>query len=200
MITNDEGKSEKEAVEWTPPAAGVAEQAGEMERLVSLLEQKEREAAEAHDKYLRTYADFDNYRKRMQREIADLRRYANEQIALDLLSVVDHLGLAIEHASNTSENNQGLREGVELVYKQLRDVLKKYGITPFSSLGERFDPSRHDALMQDSTSDAPENTITRVLQEGYMYYDKVLRHAKVAVAKRQPGGTPEEAATEGNSR
>lgn len=186
MTNNENEQLESEAVEWKPPAEGQATKDDEIARLTAELEQKRREAAEAHDKYVRTYADFENYRKRIQKEIADIRKYANEQIALELLSVVDHLALAIEHASNAGENNRGLLEGVELVYKQLKDVLQKFGITPFSSLGEKFDPSRHDALMQDTTSDADENTITRVFQEGYMYHDRVLRHAKVAVAKKPP--------------
>lgn len=195
-MTRDENeKAEPEAVEWQPPTEAQAEEEDETARLKAELEQKKREAADAHDKYVRTYADFDNYRKRMQKELADARKYANEQIALELLSVVDHLALAIEHASNAGENNRGLREGVELVYKQLKDVLQKFGITPFSSLGERFDPSRHDALMQDTAADAAENTITKVFQEGYMYHDKVLRHAKVAVAKKPSSETEGESVT-----
>lgn len=185
MTMNENEDIEREAVEWRPPAADAEpDQAGEVERLVKELEQKSKEAAEAQDKYVRTYADFENYRKRVQRELADFRKYANEQIALDLLTVVDHLGLAIKHAAETGENNQGLREGVQLVYKQFRDVLERYGIKPFSSEGEKFDPARHDAIMQDITDQAPENIVTKVFQEGYMYHDKVLRHAKVAVAKR----------------
>ncbi len=195
-MTRDENeRAEPEAVAWPPPAEAQAQEEDETARLKAELEQKKREAADAHDKYVRTYADFDNYRKRMQKELAEARKYANEQIALELLSVVDHLALAIEHASNAGENNRGLREGVELVYKQLKDVLQKFGITPFSSLGERFDPSRHDALMQDTSTDAAENTITKVFQEGYMYHDKVLRHAKVAVAKKPSPETEGESVT-----
>ena len=97
------------------------------------LEQKTKEAAEANEKYLRTYADFENYRKRMQRDLADFRKYANEQLALELLTVVDHLGLALKHAGEAGETVQGLQQGVELVYKQLRDVLEKFGIKPFAA-------------------------------------------------------------------
>lgn len=184
MTMNENEDIEREAVEWRPPAADAEpDLAGEIERLERELEQKSKEAAEAHDKYVRTYADFENYRKRVQRELADLRKYANEQIVLDLLTVVDHLELAIKHAAETGGDNQGLREGVKLVYKQFRDVLERYGIKPFSSAGEKFDPARHDAIMQDITDQTPENIVTKVFQEGYMYHDKVLRHAKVAVAK-----------------
>ena len=178
----------------TDPSDAVAEAAGKearetIEKLTHAVEQQTKEAAEANEKYLRTYADFENYRKRMQRDLADFRRYANEQLALELLSVVDHLGLALKHASEAGEANDGLRQGVELVYKQFRDILEKFGIKPFKAEGECFDPSKHDAVMQVPTTEAPENTVVQVFQEGYWYYDKVLRHAKVGVAKR-PAGVP----------
>jgi len=73
---------------------------------------------------------------------------------------------------------------VELVYKQFRDVLEKFGITSFSSQGEPFDPKKHDAAMQEFTDAVPENTVMQVFQEGYLYHDKVLRHAKVSVSKK----------------
>jgi molecular chaperone GrpE len=160
-----------------------------IEKVTLALEQKTREAAEANNKYLRTYADFENYRKRMQRDLADFRKYANEQLALELLSVVDHLGLALKHASESSETeeaNEGLRQGVELVYKQFRDTLEKFGVKSFNAEGELFDPTMHDAIMQVPTADAPENTVVQVFQEGYRYFDKILRHAKVGVAKSPP--------------
>ncbi len=186
MTMNEEFQDhEGEAVEWAPPSAGQeTASVEEVEKLAQALEQKTREAAEAQDRYLRTYADFENYRKRMQRDTADFRKYANEQLASELLSVVDHLGLALKHADESPQNAQGLREGVELVHRQFRDVLEKAGVKPFASQGQPFDPARHDALMQVETADLPENTVAQVMQEGYLYHDKVLRHAKVAVAKR----------------
>jgi len=156
----------------------------DMAKLTLALEQKAKDAAEAHDKYLRTSADFDNYRKRMQRDLADFRKYANEQMARELLSVVDHLSLAIKHAAEAGESSDGLRQGVELVHKQLRDVLEKFGITVFNSQGEPFDPAKHEAIMQETTDAVPENTVIQVFQEGYLYHDKVLRHARVSVSKK----------------
>ena len=105
---------------------------------------------------------------------------------------MDHLSLAIKHAAESDEPG-GLREGVELVYKQLHDVLEKFGITPFSSQGEPFDPKKHDAAMQEITDTVPENTVMQVFQEGYLYHDKVLRHAKVSVSKKpQAEAKPEQ--------
>ena len=168
--------AEKERPKQKPSGETVAE-------LSHALELKAKEAAEANEKYLRTYADFDNYRKRMQRDLADFRKYANEQLAQELLSVVDHLGLALKHSEETGETTEGLRQGVELVYKQFRDTLEKFGVKPFNAEGEAFNPALHEAVMQVTTSDAPANTVVQVFQEGYRYYDKILRHAKVGVAK-----------------
>jgi molecular chaperone GrpE len=185
-----------------PAAAAAAPSAEEAERAVKLgeeivqeietlraeREQLSREATEARDKYLRSYADFENYRKRMQRDQADFRKYANEQLALDLLSVADHLTLAIMHASEGGEPNQALVQGVELVHKQLLGILEKYGIKPFKAVGEPFNPAMHDAMMQVESADLPENTVAQVFMEGYLYHDRVLRHAKVGVTKRPSAG------------
>ena len=173
-----EGESEGAVL----PSSSEAEKL--MNELMKALAQKTQEAAEANEKYLRTYADFDNYRKRMQRDLADFRLYANEQLALELLPVIDHLGLALKHAEAAEGNVQGLQEGVELVYKQLRDVLEKFDIKAFDSWGEPFDPAKHDALMQVERDDVPANMVVQVMNEGYLYHDKVLRHAKVGVSKR----------------
>jgi len=172
--------------EGTPAADSEA-----LMRLQQALEQKTRDANEANDKYLRTAADFENYRKRVQRDLAEFRKYANEQLALEILPVVDHLALALKHSRETGDTAQGLQQGVELVYKQLRDALEKFGIKSFEAEGQPFDPARHDAMMQVVTDEVPENTVVQVIQEGYLYNDKVLRHAKVGVSKK-PEMLPDE--------
>lgn len=179
----DDGPTMDELARAAEDAAASAEGG---DRIREALEQKAREAAEAQEKYLRTYADFENYRKRMQRDMAEFRKYANEQLALELLSVVDHLALAIRHAADSGGSGEALMQGVELVYKQFRDVLEKFGVKAFTAAGEPFDPAKHDAMMQVETADAPENTVVQVFQDGYLYHDKVLRHAKVSVAKKPP--------------
>lgn len=179
---NDDTKRDEQK-EAEAAGEGNGEQ-DEKERLIQALERKTNEAAEANEKFLRTYADFDNYRKRMQRDLAEFRKYANEQMVLELLKVVDHLGLALKHASEAGEAGQGLQQGVELVHKQFLDVLEKFGVKRFSADGEAFDPAKHDAMMQVATDDVPENTVVQVFQDGYLYHDKVLRHAKVSVSKK----------------
>jgi molecular chaperone GrpE len=188
-----DGVREEDMEVISPDAEAEKEAGGEVLRLTQALEQKTREAKEANDKYLRAAADFDNYRKRTQRDLTDFRKYANEQMALELLTVADHLGLALKHAAESGETVQGLRQGVELVFKQLCDVLEKFGVTRFSAEGEPFDPAKHEALMQVASAEVPENTVVQVLQDGYLYHDKVLRHAKVGVSKKPaaPGNETE---------
>jgi molecular chaperone GrpE len=189
-MTSELDDIQEDDLEVMPPDTDVqaekpAASGPSIEDLSRELEQKNREAAAANEKYLRTYADFENYRKRMQRDLADFRKYANEQFALELLTVVDHLGLAIKHACVAGETTaQGMQQGLESVYKQFRDVLEKFGVKQFAAEGEPFDPARHDAMMQVVTDEVPENTVVQVMQDGYLYHEKVLRHAKVGVSKR----------------
>jgi molecular chaperone GrpE len=105
-------------------------------------------------------------------------------MALELLTVIDHLGLAIKHANEAGGGGSGLQQGVEMVYKQFRDVMEKFRIAPFKAEGEPFDPAMHEAMMQVETGEFPENTVVQVFQDGYRYHEKVLRHAKVGVSKK----------------
>jgi molecular chaperone GrpE len=193
-VSDEEPQRLSQVAEEEEAASSLAK---EIENLAIALDQKTKEAAEANEKYLRAYADFENYRKRVQRDQADFRKYANEQMALELLTVIDHLSLAIKHA-NEAGGGEGLQQGVEMVHKQFRDVLEKFGIVQFKAQGEPFDPSMHDAMMQVETVDVPENTVVKVFQEGYRYHEKVLRHAKVGVSKRpaEAAGEPPAAAAE----
>lgn len=184
MKEGNDGMPERNDEEVAQEEISAPDEAAGNEKLVRELEQKTKEAAEANDKFLRTYADFENYRKRTQRDMAEFRKYANEQLVLELLKVVDHLGLALKHAAEGAETSQGLQQGVELVYKQLRDVLEKFGVKQFSAEGEPFDPAKHEAVMQIVTGDVPENRVVQVFQDGYCYHEKILRHAKVSVSKK----------------
>jgi molecular chaperone GrpE len=179
-----------EELEAEAQAAAAAAEPARAGTLRDALAEKTREAQEAQERYLRTYADFENYRKRMQRDLTDFRRYANEQLASEILPVADHLALAIQHAADSGEANQGLLTGVQLVHKQFLDILEKFGIKTFRSEGEPFDPSKHDAMMQVEREDVPANTVVQVFQEGYLYHDKVLRHAKVGVSKLPAAAAP----------
>jgi len=144
-----------------------------------------RSRAEERDKFLsllqRTQADFENYQKRNQREREQERRYWHGGLASDLLPVIDNLDRAMTAAKQASETGP-LVQGVGLVQTQLLDMLKRHGITPIDALGKPFDPNLHQAVMQQPSVDYPPNTVTQVLQQGFMIHDRVLRPASVMVS------------------
>ncbi len=142
---------------------------------------RERDALQ--DQVLRARAEFENFRKRMMRDQERIRKTAAEGLMRDLLPVVDHLELALQHAEGEPA---ALREGVELVLKQFTDVLTRHGVTPIPAVGEVFDPNHHEAVMQESSADVPEMTVVREFQRGYRLGDQVLRASKVVVNMGAP--------------
>ncbi len=129
--------------------------------------------------YVRKLADFDNYRKRQEREMADFRKLAGAEVVRDLLPVVDNLERAL---AVTSAGSGGLREGVELVLRQLRDTLTRHGLEVLDPLGEAFDPAFHEAVQRRESHEVVENTVVEVLQKGFVMHGRLLRAAMVVVA------------------
>lgn len=140
--------------------------------------QLEREIADLRDRSIRTLADFDNYRKRADRERDDIRRYATTELLRDLLGVVDNLNLALA-AGGAAED---LKKGVELTLRQFADLLRRNGVREVAALGERFDPAVHEAVSkhEDPSVNAP--TVVEELRRGYLLHDRLLRPAMVRVA------------------
>lgn len=151
------------------------------------------EAQKNWDLYLRARADLDNYRKRTQREKEDLSRFANENLLREILPVADNLERALEHARQSEGGNGGLLQGVEMTLGQFQRVLEKFGVTPLRSVGEPFDPARHEALGQVESAEHPPNTVVQELQRGYLLNDRLLRPAMVMVAKAPPAAAEPEA-------
>ena len=145
------------------------------------LEKAKAEAKEFQDKYLRLYADTENYKKRMARETLEREKYYNEGIIKELLPAVDNLERAISHDTQGCE---GLMEGVKMVRKQLMDTLAKFGVTQVESVGLPFDPNRQQAIMQVETDDYEPGTVVEEFQKGYFLNDRILRPAMVTVAKK----------------
>lgn len=141
-------------------------------------------AQQERDQYLdrlrRTQADFDNYQKRMQRDMQQERRYALFPLAADLLPVLDNLGRAIAAAQQAGETS-ALAQGVAMVQSQFVDALKRHGIVPIEALNQPFDPNLHQAVMQ-RPSDQPPNSVIEVVQPGFMIHDRVLRPAAVVIS------------------
>lgn len=132
------------------------------------------------DQLLRLQADFDNFRKRTQRERSDLFLLANETLFLEMLPVIDHFEMGFKSAEE-HKTDCSVTEGFRLVYNQMLDVLKKFNVTVIDTIGEPFDPHRHEALMH-MPSDKPAETVIEQVRRGYMLGDKLLRAAQVVVS------------------
>lgn len=136
------------------------------------------ELADLRDRSIRTLADFENYRRRSEREREDLRRFAVADALRDMLPVVDNLERALA-AGGTVED---LKLGVELTLRQFKDLLRQRGILEVAAVGEPFDPSLHEAVAREETSDVSVPTVTSELQRGYTLHGRLLRPALVKVA------------------
>jgi molecular chaperone GrpE len=166
---------------------GTAETAPEgvdIDSLKSELACLRKQSADDREQLLRVSAEFENYKKRSQRHMEDFRKYANEALLKELLTVVDNLERAISSSSGISSGSPDacIVEGVEMTLKEIMRVLEKFNVAPIDALGKPFDPAFHEAVMREETSQFPENTVCNVLQKGYMIHDRLLRPAMVSVA------------------
>ncbi len=141
------------------------------------------EASANYDRFVRVAADLDNFRKRSNKEMGDLRKFANEQILKELLSVVDNLERAIESGAKDDSNKDSILQGVEITLKDVFRTLEKNGVKSIDAKGETFDPVYHQAMMQEATDEYPDNTVISELQKGYTIHDRLLRPAMVIVSK-----------------
>ncbi len=145
------------------------------------LEELTAERDELKDRLLRLQAEFDNYKKRTQKEKLAEREYKSMDLASEIIPVLDNFERALQVES--TEENKGLIEGITMVYEQLLKALEKEDIKPMTVLNEVFDPNLHHAVMQTEEEDVEENIITEELQKGYLIKDKVIRPAMVKVNK-----------------
>jgi molecular chaperone GrpE len=141
------------------------------------------EAQQHYDRLLRVSAEFDNYKKRTAKEIAEFRKFANESLIKELLPVVDNLERAVQLSSSESESMGSFVEGVEMTLKEIRKIFARQKVMPIESIGQPFDPCFHQAVMQLETSEHPANTVVQELQKGYTIQDRLLRPAMVVVSK-----------------
>lgn len=132
------------------------------------------------DKYTRLYAEFQNFRRRTEKEKSDIYAFANEKFAMGLLEVIDNFERAMEHGS---EADPKFAEGMQLILKQLQSVLEKNNVEEIEALDKPFDPNYHNAVMTEASETAESGTVTKVLQKGYMLNKKVIRPSMVAVAQ-----------------
>jgi len=177
------GKNEVSENRLTSHEEGTEVQGREVaeESLLEVKEQLTAELQEINDKYVRLYAEFENYKKRVYKDKEEIIKYGNENLLYELLPVIDNLEMALKHASNNVSS--GLVQGVEITLKELKKTLEKFGLIAIDADGKPFDPLIHHAMMQVERDDVEENTVVEELRKGYMLKDKVLRPALVAVSK-----------------
>ncbi|MCB1055864.1 MAG: nucleotide exchange factor GrpE [Acidobacteria bacterium] len=154
---------------------------GEVERL-------RREVAALKDHSLRTLADFDNFRKRSERERRDFQRYALVDPMREFLPVMDNL----ERALAAGGSYEDLKAGVGMIHKQMQELLTRFHVKPVEAQGVRFDPAVHDAVMREESEEVKEPTVTAEFQRGYMLHDRLLRPAMVKVAMPATPTAPED--------
>ncbi|MCS5696211.1 nucleotide exchange factor GrpE [Desulfofundulus thermocisternus] len=169
------------------PEAEREEAAGEQRQEEVDVQELERRLAEqtalAQDYFqrlARMQADFENYRRRMNREREEWFKYASQSLVAELLPVVDNFERAL---AAKEEDPAQVVAGVEMIYRQLMDVLTREGLSPVPAVNEPFDPARHEAIMQEETDSYPDNTVIEELRRGYYFKDRLLRPALVKVAR-----------------
>jgi molecular chaperone GrpE len=141
--------------------------------------------ADAHwDQLLRLTADFDNYKKRAARERQDAIRFANEALLEKLVPVMDNFDMALQAVGNANTSIDSLRTGVAMIHSQLRNVMTESGLEELDSLNQPFNPSWHEAVSQQETTEVPEGQVVQQLRKGYKLRDRLLRPATVVVARK----------------
>ncbi|MCA1794162.1 MAG: nucleotide exchange factor GrpE [Desulfotignum sp.] len=142
----------------------------------------EEQIAIEKDRFMRLSAEFDNFRKRKQREIDEFKKFATESVFKQFLSVVDNLERAVSSAEKNEDHNS-LLEGVKLTHKEILKIFEAFNVKPVEAENQNFDPNFHQAVTQHETDEVPENTVTNVLQTGYVLHDRLIRPAMVVVSK-----------------
>jgi molecular chaperone GrpE len=154
-----------------------------IEELKTKLEEKEQEAKENYDRFLRNAAELENYKKRTARQMDEFRKYANDSLIMELLTVVDNLERAIQSSLDDENSNASVVAGVQMTLNEILKILDKFGVKPIAALEQAFDPVFHQAVMQEESNDSPAQTVTKELQKGYLLHDRLLRPAMVVVSK-----------------
>ena len=153
------------------------------DELAEQLKSKELEVQELYDRLLRVSAEFENYKKRASREMEEFRKFSNQSLIKEMLSVIDNLELAINSTNGHKDIDKGLVDGLEMTHREILKVFEKFNVKPISAKGQLFDPTFHEAVMQEESGDYPDNTVINELQKGYLIHERLLRPSMVVVAK-----------------
>lgn len=175
-------KQEDSPQEQAPKDTGEQQNGKDQEETGGIESLQEQLAAEK-DRVLRLSAEFENYKKRKQREIDEFKKFANEMVFRQLLSVVDNLERAVKSAEENPDKDS-LLEGVKLTLKEIMKLFESFHVKPVDAENQPFDPNFHQAVTQEETKEVPDNTVINVLQKGYLLHDRLIRPAMVVVSKR----------------
>ena len=181
MEENDSKQPEEEKTEQSGTPESGPQPAGPQSA------EGEKQAEYYKDLFLRKAAEFDNYKRRTEVETSAIIRFANEDLITAILPIVDDLERSLKNSKD--QKDSPLFRGIELIYQKMMKVLEAQGARPFETVGKEFDVHFHDALLQVPKEGVPPHTVVEEVEKGYMFHDKVLRHAKVIVAaERDPEG------------
>lgn len=176
--TTEEKKSAEAVEEEKDAAETETQEETEQESTEEKQESSKEPEEDENTRYMRLMADFQNYKKRVEKEKSDIYSFANEKLAIELLTVLDNFERALEHAGE----DVSFKEGMEMIFKQLFDVLEKSGLEEIAALGEEFDPNFHNAVMNEDTDEYESGKVSGVMQKGYTLNGKVIRPSMVRVA------------------
>ena len=172
-----------------PVDQAVPQEKKQEEQMISIKESEYqkllKDAEDYKEKFVRLFADYDNARKRTERERHDFVKYANEGLLSEFLAILDDLERSTEAAKLKHEDYTAFLKGIEMVMAHIYEMLKKNNVKPMDSAGKKFDPHYHEALLQEETDKADDDMILEEFQKGYFLGDRVLRTAKVKVAKKK---------------
>ena len=171
----------------SPGDCHATEETGLVEELQQALAEKSEETKNLNDKYLRLAAEFDNYKRLIQRDQRDQIRFGNEQLLKELLPVVDNLERAIK-SSREGAGSDVLIQGVDLTLKQLTGALTRFYVKPVETVGQPFDPATHQAVISVASEKVPERHVVDEFQRGYLLHDRILRAAMVSVSTGRADG------------
>jgi molecular chaperone GrpE len=169
--------------------SSATEEASLVAELQQALVAKAEEVKSLNDKYLRLAAEFDNYKRLIQRDQRDQIRFGNESLLKELLPVVDNLERAIK-SSREGGSTDVLIQGVELTLKQLTGALTRFHVTPIQTIGQLFDPATHQSVTSVASKKVPEQHVVEEFQRGYLLHDRILRAAMVSVSTGRANGAP----------
>lgn len=176
------GSAEAELAEEPASAEAAENLAQELEALRARVAELEKQVEEEHAQYLRAMADFQNFRRRHAEQRGELQQFANREMILALLPIVDNFERALA-AAEKNQSYEALVGGVALTLRQLQEFLNKHGVKPIEAIGKEFDPNLHEAVMRVEDGEHPENTVVDELQKGYTMHSRVLRPSMVKVAR-----------------